>query len=120
MTNATTHTRTQEDALIEPAEMADLLTIQLKRSRLEAWHREPFFEESVRGCVVRIVHGTYMDDKGNQHGNYHLMKISDIREKGSYRYVIAWSGKRVLSWDASTLLNFVNFACVVVVCCCAV
>jgi len=69
----------------EKAELQDLLHIQLRRQQLEAWWQEPFFEDAVRGCLVRYAHGEYTDERGQRHPNYLMMKIVEVVEKTLYK-----------------------------------
>ena len=39
--------------VIEDASYEDVLTIQVRRHRLESWADKPFFDRVLRGCMVR-------------------------------------------------------------------
>ena len=39
--------------MIEDASYEDVLTIQVRRHRLESWADKPFFDRVLRGCMVR-------------------------------------------------------------------
>ena len=56
--------------------MHELLSIQVRRHKLEHWVNEPFFEETLRGCVVRAA----------LHGRYHMALVVDVKEQtGTHR-----------------------------------
>ena len=65
---------------VQEAEVAasvhELLSIQVRRHKLEQWVNEPFFEETLRGCVVRAA----------LHGRYHMALVVDVKEQtGTHR-----------------------------------
>ena len=68
----------------ESADYEDLKKIQLHRKQLEEWHEEPFFERTVKGCVVRVVLGDFTDEHGNKHPNIQLLKVLEVVHRGSY------------------------------------
>ena len=39
--------------MIEDASFEDVVTIQVRRHRLESWADKPFFDRVLRGCMVR-------------------------------------------------------------------
>ena len=43
----------QQGRVIEDASYEDVLTIQVRRHRLESWADKPFFDRVLRGCMVR-------------------------------------------------------------------
>jgi hypothetical protein len=69
----------------EAADLAGARSIQLLRSTLEKWHREPFFEDAVTGCLVRFAHGTYRNDAGAELPNYLVFRVKSIAERHPYR-----------------------------------
>jgi hypothetical protein len=54
------------DADEAPAPAEQLERVRLKRSRLEAWVEEPFFESVATGCFVRVGVGTDLSGSGEQ------------------------------------------------------
>lgn len=66
----------------ERATLDDIKAITLKRSDLEAWHNEPFFEEDVRGCVLRVVN--QQAPAVNGQAQYIMCRIGDIVTRNSY------------------------------------
>lgn len=66
----------------ERATLDEVLSITLRRSDLEAWHGEPFFEEDVKGCLLRIVNSAEQARTGQP--SYLLARISDIVTRNSY------------------------------------
>jgi hypothetical protein len=66
----------------ERATVEELRSITLRRTDLEAWHNEPFFEEDVRGCLLRIVNSAEQARTGQP--SYLLARIADIVTRNSY------------------------------------
>lgn len=66
----------------ERATLEDIMAITLKRSDLEAWHNEPFFEEDVRGCVLRVVNQQPQHAEGQP--QYLMCRVADIVVRNSY------------------------------------
>lgn len=62
------------------ASNAELLPLQLKRYKLEKWVREPFFDKTVIGCLVKVAYN----------GKYHVAEVVDVqeREPGRTRYAV--------------------------------
>lgn len=60
--------------------------MQLKRDMLEQWHNKPFFDDAVKGCVVRIVFGSFVDHNGVKQPNYLMMRVVEAVEKQPYRW----------------------------------
>jgi hypothetical protein len=71
--------------------------MQLKRDMLEQWHNQPFFDEVVRGCVVRIVYGTFVDAAGQKQPNYLMMRVVEATDRQPYRRVRVWGSW--LGWE---------------------
>lgn len=67
----------------ERATLEEVQTITLKRSDLEAWFNEPFFEEDVRGCLLRIVNSQEQQRTGS--ASYLLARIVDVVSRNSYQ-----------------------------------
>ena len=61
--------------------------MQLKRDVLEQWHNQPFFDDAVKGCVVRIVYGTFVDPSGHKQPNYLMMRVVEAQDRQPYRWV---------------------------------
>lgn len=55
----------------------DLQELQIKRHKLEKWVREPFFDKTVIGCLVKVAYA----------GKYHIAEVVDVqeREAGKHR-----------------------------------
>lgn len=60
------------------ASNAELLVLQIKRYKLEKWVREPFFDKTVIGCLVKVAYN----------GKYHVAEVVDVQERdpGRTRY----------------------------------
>lgn len=112
--------------------------MQLKRDMLEQWYDQPFFESAVRGCVVRIVFGTFTDASGREQPNYLMMRVVEVVDKQPYRWAFggqvgvvrlaSWVGRRLNRWlvllrglqgkgwlactcSRSLVVQFVAFSC---------
>ena len=53
------------------ASNAELLALQIKRHKLEKWVREPFFDKTVTGCLVKVAYN----------GKYHVAEVVDVQDK---------------------------------------
>ncbi|WIA39359.1 hypothetical protein OEZ86_005468 [Tetradesmus obliquus] len=80
----------------ERATLDEVLSITLRRSDLEAWHGEPFFEEDVKGCLLRIVNSAEQARTGQP--SYLLARISDIVTRNSYTFPAGSKASRTRKW----------------------
>eukprot|EP00878_Enallax_costatus_P014289 GHUV01014947.1.p1 GENE.GHUV01014947.1~~GHUV01014947.1.p1 ORF type:complete len:475 (+),score=186.52 GHUV01014947.1:340-1764(+) len=80
----------------ERATLDDIKAITLKRSDLEAWHNEPFFEEDVRGCVLRVVNQQAPPVSGQ--AQYIMCRIADIVTRNSYAFPTTAKNSRTRKW----------------------
>ncbi|KAI8464755.1 MAG: hypothetical protein J3K34DRAFT_461760 [Monoraphidium minutum] len=76
----------EEEEFEEVKELTTIHKMQLTRDMLEAWHNQPFFDEAVRGCVVRIVYGTFVDAAGVKQPNYLMMRVVEAQDRAPYRF----------------------------------
>ena len=53
------------------ASNAELLALQIKRYKLEKWVREPFFDKTVTGCLVKVAYN----------GKYLIAEVVDVQER---------------------------------------
>ena len=62
------------------ANIPEVQGIQIKRYKLEKWAYEPFFVETVKGCMVRVAYS----------GKYHVAEVLEVqeREPGKHRWVL--------------------------------
>ena len=67
------------DSGSDEATLEDLQTIRLSRHKLERWCHEPFFDEIVKGCFVRIGIGEHRDRPV-----YLFAQIVRVTERSSY------------------------------------
>eukprot|EP00299_Pterocystis_sp_00344_P011797 c5566_g1_i1.p1 GENE.c5566_g1_i1~~c5566_g1_i1.p1 ORF type:complete len:385 (-),score=109.44 c5566_g1_i1:51-1205(-) len=91
VTNDTTKPRRKKAWELEPHEtptLEDILTLQLKRTDLEKWVNEAFFE-TVKGLFVRLSLGP--DKAGNI--IYRIVEIADIKPGQVYEFGTATTNK---------------------------
>ena len=62
------------------ASNAELLALQIKRYKLEKWVKEPFFDKTIIGCLVKVSYS----------GKYHVAEIVEVteREAGRHRCIM--------------------------------
>jgi RNA polymerase-associated protein RTF1 len=66
-------------AVIPPQQLQRIL---IRRSQLESWFREPYFETLIRGCLVRVLVGS---DQGRK--VYRLAEVKDVgKAKSVYTF----------------------------------
>eukprot|EP00775_Hariotina_reticulata_P006279 gene6279-6518_t len=82
----------------EHASLEEVRSIQLRRSNLEAWHNEPFFEDDVRGCVLRLSVPTTPEQQraGQTQQTYMLVRVVDVVVRNSYPF--GKPGARTRKW----------------------
>jgi RNA polymerase-associated protein RTF1 len=75
-----TSERRTEDA---EADLEDYIKVSIPRRRLIRWCNEPFFEDAIKNCYVRL--GIGRDNK-TQKACYRLCKIVGIETKSEYSF----------------------------------
>lgn len=58
------------------ASNAELLALQIKRHKLEKWVKEPFFDKTIIGCLVKVSYS----------GKYHVAEIVEVTEREAGRH----------------------------------
>ncbi|PRW33968.1 RNA polymerase-associated RTF1-like protein [Chlorella sorokiniana] len=73
----------------DEAPMEDVKKIQVRRLRLEEWVNEPFFDDTLPGCMVRVVQpgGEHYGPDGQLHRRYLLCQVLAVesRQPGYYK-----------------------------------
>lgn len=96
----------EEDTAFQPekeiveAELEDYMQITLPRRRLARWCIEPYFDQAVDGCFVRLFIGESEDGKKC----YRLCEIVDV-EKGKTEYKFPVSSSKDKPVSALPLFN---------------
>ncbi|KAF8064520.1 KIN4A [Scenedesmus sp. PABB004] len=80
----------------ERASLEEVRSITLRRADLEAWHAEPFFEEDVRGCLLRVVHTAEQARTGFP--AYMLARVADVVQRNSYAFPAGAKNSRTRKW----------------------
>jgi len=90
-----------EKANFVEADLEDYRKVTLPRRRLARWCREPYFDESVVGCFVRIGIGR---DKKTQAPCYRLCRIKSV-QTGGHEYTFPQSDKHSKPVSSNKLLE---------------
>lgn len=79
--------RYQEIEEAEEAGYEDVRSIQVRRYKLEQWVNEPFLEETLAGCFVKLAAGEKVDAEGRPQRVYLLGRVVHVetREPGIYK-----------------------------------
>lgn len=83
-------------ATVVEAELEDYLKVTLPRRRLARWCNEPFFDQAVLGCFVRLFIGESDDRKKC----YRLCEIVGVeKSKSEYKFPTTASHEKPVSKD---------------------
>jgi RNA polymerase-associated protein RTF1 len=87
-------------APVVEAELEDYLKITLPRRRLARWCNEPFFDQAVLGCFVRLFIGESDDRKKC----YRLCEIVGVeKSKSEYKFPTTTSHEKPVSYYHATV-----------------
>lgn len=95
--------RRYDDTMTEAAEDDEEATweevklVQIRRQKLEAWVKEPFFERCVAGCVVRLSVPARDKQTGQPKDNYLVAVVAEVEERPPGRYKDVPGGR---PWDS--------------------
>lgn len=93
---------TRESGPVVEADLEDYLKITLPRRRLARWCKEPFFEQAIVSCFVRLLIGDHDGKKC-----YRLCQISKVMKgKKSYSFPPANPNEKPVSAGVRSLPQF--------------
>ena len=71
----------QADEAEEEASYEDIKAITVRRLKLEQWVKEPFFERTLPGCMVRLSLGESSGSQGDKRPLYMLALMREVVER---------------------------------------